>query len=83
MNELKPCPFCGGFVPFEVESHHRIYYGKCTECEMEFRYEEKIEYIEPFNYIQPNGIQKIRLPAYKVIKPFEEVWNRRYNNDNL
>lgn len=80
MTDLKPCPFCGALVTFEAEAHYRIYHGKCTECGMEFRYEEKMELIEPFDYIQPNSIRKIRLPEYKVSNPFKEAWNRRADN---
>ena len=66
--DLKPCPFCGGKVNVccDMQQYNREYEVKCIQCGMEFRYQEKAEFIDRILYSQSN--------------PFIEIWNRRVNN---
>ena len=54
MNEVKPCPFCGGKACLVVDPslHPRYrYYGiKCTECGIETKFYFKAEFaVEEWN----------------------------------
>lgn len=74
---MKPCPFCGGLVEFEV-APYRIYNGKCIKCGMEFRYKEELKEVVELTYMQPNNIPWYRRPEHIIINtPFNELWNRR------
>ena len=72
MDELKPCPFCGGYVRFESSSaiYNRRIYGECLQCGMEFAYQEEYEEIL-------NSSRVLYVPTKEV---FENAWNRRADN---
>ena len=66
MQELKPCPFCGGWIRITERSCSigETFTGAlCTTCGMEFRYTEEYAY---------SKIARIRLT-----ESFEDLWNRR------
>lgn len=82
MNELKPCPFCGGYVIFDQSfaTYNRRYHGECQDCGMVFEYAEKHE--EYARYIPAFGIKEV---YYNIMvqknAPFEELWNRRAKHE--
>ena len=76
-NELEPCPFCGEMVVFRQIHPYAIFEGKCDNCTMQFRYEEKEEECAEEC---TSGEIKIRytFPKKKRLNlPFYEAWNRR------
>ena len=72
MNELKPCPFCGGEAEFKTElvgpgffeSTSKAYiYVRCKECHAETKaYKES--------------------PYYSALEKAIEAWDRRTANDS-
>lgn len=79
--ELKPCPFCGEYVRFDVSfAESRLFTGECPGCGMKFEYQENVSLNawmldEPFARVAG-------LPLYeKLNPPFVEVWNKRANEE--
>ena len=81
--ELKPCPFCGSHR-INIYNHHSIsgtVKVECTNCKMEFEYEEKFEEHILTDPVHPNI--KIRTNCYSKTRPaFIEAWDRRADNGN-
>lgn len=78
MDELKPCPFCGG----KAEMHFQpIYtdYGvcvNCTKCKSRSRF---VPY--DCNYIYYNGEKNVFISKERAVSDVLKLWNRRIEND--
>lgn len=86
MNEMKPCPFCGGRVELrpKMDGRDETYFILCTKCDMWF---EKFVYrawsprtiIEEWNRRYLNGIPLSQyIPSEECLKndPFSGLFNR-------
>lgn len=75
MNELKPCPFCGGkYVIAEINNLSKRFTIYCEDCtaNMELSFEDA--QLDNGNFI---SFYKAR----ELMDELTEAWNRRANND--
>ena len=79
--ELKPCPFCGGRVRFDVSDEiSRTFTGECVGCGMRYEYQESVYR----NVVEWSEARRwgIGYPLIERINaPFVEVWNNRTNEE--
>lgn len=77
MYNLKPCPFCGGYIRIMeycesiVSETTKAY---CMGCGMYFRYDRYFEHLR-----SKGSNLKVRVP---VNESFETVFNRRMDGDS-
>ena len=54
MDELKPCPFCGGPASYKVWSDHEYHCVECFDCSIEMNYfDSKQEAVDFWNRRTP------------------------------
>ncbi len=74
---LKPCPFCGEEVRFDVSfEQSRLFTGECTGCGMKFEYKEIVtrrDWMIGVPYAREDG--ETLFENHNT--PFVEVWNKR------
>ena len=69
MNNLKSCPFCGGFITIDVRMHNIDAIETechCYNCGMIFKYEQ---------HFSLSGHTRVA-----ITPSFEDLWNRRSDN---
>lgn len=64
MNELKPCPFCGGDGSFTIDTVEKTVYGSCWTCGARG---SGVWYKEDY-------------PSVEEVKKAVRAWNRRADN---
>lgn len=80
--ELKPCPFCGDEVLFELNfaRYNVTHHGECEGCGMVFEYTEKHEELT-VDYPVLGETRIYHRIKRRTNAPFEDAWNRRSTDE--